>query len=330
MIVIISKPDDRSVDRVIEWLLKFGCSGILRLSEDKPITILGISLVKDSIDPEIDLMVKNRTFKVSEIDFFWYRNGSIKLEIPDFSKGTVDNQLKEFLGWELTVCRNFIIRQLQQRPSLGNFFRSTVNKLEKLQIAKEIGFDIPNTFISSKPSELINYIEKNQCITKPIGEAMPIGEDDSFIDLQTAVVDLDKIKNQSEYIFPSLIQEKVEKWVEIRAFVLYNEVYAMAIFSQNNKQTDTDYRNYDFSKMNRMVTYKLPAKVEEKILNFMKKCELNTGSIDLVLTPDNRFVFLEVNPAGNIEMVGDSCNYWLEKKIAEYIIQIIPSCPIQS
>jgi ATP-GRASP peptide maturase of grasp-with-spasm system len=330
MIVIISKPDDRSVDRVIEWLLKFGYSDILRLSEDKPITILGISLEKESIEPEIDLMVEDRIFKVSEIDFFWYRNGNIKIEIPDFSKEIVDNQLKEFLGWELTVCRNFIIRQLQQRPSLGNFFRSTVNKLEKLQIAKEIGFDIPNTFISSKPSELINYIEKNQCITKPIGEAMPIGEDYSFIDLQTAVVDLDKIKNQSEHIFPSLIQEKIEKWLEIRAFILYKEVYAMAIFSQNNRLTDTDYRNYDFSKMNRMISYKLPSQVENKILKFMEKCELNTGSIDLVLTPDNRFVFLEVNPAGNIEMVGDSCNYWLEKKIAEHIIQTIPSCPIQS
>lgn len=330
MILIISNPDDRSVDRVIEWLLKFGYSDILRLSEGKPITILGIRLDKEPIEPEIDLMVENRIIKVSEIDFFWYRNGNIKIEIPDSSKEIVDNQLKEFLGWELTVCRNFIIRQLQQRPSLGNFFRSTVNKLEKLQIAKEIGFDIPNTFISSKPSALINYIEKNQYITKPIGEAMPIVDDDSFIDLQTATVDLGKIENQTEHIFPSLIQEKVEKWMEVRVFVLYREVYAMAIFSQSNARTRVDFRNYDFADMNRMVSYKLPAKVEEKILKFMDKCELNTGSIDLILTSDNRFVFLEVNPAGNIEMVGDTCNYWLEKKIAEHIIQTIPSCPIQS
>lgn len=330
MVIIVSNPDDRSVDRVIEWLLKFGYSDIVRLGENKPITILGISIGKEVIDPEISLMVEGRAFKLSEVDFFWYRNGNVKLSLPDFSEGIMDNQLKEFLGWELTVCRNFIIRQFQQRPSLGNFFRSTVNKLEKLQIAKETGFDIPSTFISSIPSALTHFTEKNQCITKPIGEAMPISEGDYFIDLQTSIADQNKIKNQSEPIFPSLLQEKIEKWVEIRVFVFYDEVYAMAIFSQKSRQTATDYRNYDFSKMSRMVPYDLAHEIRMKILKFMKKCELNTGSIDLILTPDKRFVFLEVNPTGNIEMVGDSCNYWLEKRIAKHIIQTIQSCQVQS
>ncbi len=96
MILIIGKPDDRSVDRVIEWILKFGYSDIVRLSEDKPITILGISIAKECIEPEINLMVENRTFKLSEIDFFWYRNGNIKLKLPDFSQEIIDSQLRSF------------------------------------------------------------------------------------------------------------------------------------------------------------------------------------------------------------------------------------------
>ena len=79
-----------------------------------------------------------------------------------------------------------------------------------------------------------------------------------------------------------------------------------------------------------MIPYRLPLDVNEKVLKFMERCDLDTGSIDMILTQDNRFVFLEVNPAGNIEMVGDNCNYWLEKRIAEYIIQTISSCQIQN
>jgi len=326
MIIIICNTDDRSVDRVIEWLLKFGYIDIIRLDESKPISICGINICNTKREPDIELKFENRHFRLSDVDFFWYRNGNIKIQIPVFSSEAINNQLKEFLGWELTVCRNFIIQQLQQKPSLGNFFRSTVNKLEKIQIAKEVGFDIPDTLISSRSSELLKYVEDRQCITKPIGEAMAISESDFFISLQTANVDPNKIKNQPELVFPSLVQEKVKKWIEIRTFVFYDEIYAMAIFSQNSSKTAVDYRNYDFSKMNRMIPYRLPDKVKEKVFSFMKRCDLNTGSIDLILTPDKQFVFLEVNPAGNIEMVGDICNYWLEKRIAKYIIQTITPC----
>jgi hypothetical protein len=31
-------------------------------------------------------------------------------------------------------------------------------------------------------------------------------------------------------------------------------------------------------------------------------------------------VFLEVNPTGQYGMVSDPCNYYLDKKIAEYLI----------
>lgn len=51
----------------------------------------------------------------------------------------------------------------------------------------------------------------------------------------------------------------------------------------------------------------------------MQKTGLDTGSLDMIKTPDNRYVFLEVNPAGNIEMVSDTCNYNIERKIAEII-----------
>ena len=94
----------------------------------------------------------------------------------------------------------------------------------------------------------------------------------------------------------------------------------MAIFSQNNEKTKLDFRNYDYSFPNRKTPFILPSKIEKKIRNFMNFIKLNCGSLDLILTPNSEYVFLEVNPVGQFGMVSSPCNYELEKKIANKLI----------
>jgi len=216
------------------------------------------------------------------------------------------------------MCRNFIFYNLQQKKSLGNFFRSTTNKLINLSIAKECGLEIPETFISESASDLLNVQKSFPVITKPIGEIMPIHFQEGYYRMLTTDIPKD-ISASENFLYPVLLQEKIEKQFEIRIFVMYEKIYAMAIFSQRNTKTDIDYRNYDRDNMNRMVPYILPMDIQQKILNFMRKTGLDTGSVDMIKTPDNRYVFLEVNPAGNIEMVSDPCCYNIEKIIAETI-----------
>ena len=39
----------------------------------------------------------------------------------------------------------------------------------------------------------------------------------------------------------------------------------------------------------------------------------------MIVTPEREYVFLEVNPAGNIEMVSKNCNYPIEQEIANFL-----------
>jgi D-alanine-D-alanine ligase-like ATP-grasp enzyme len=48
---------------------------------------------------------------------------------------------------------------------------------------------------------------------------------------------------------------------------------------------------------------------------------LDIGSIDMIYTTDNKYVFLEVNPSGQFLGYSDTCNYCIEKKIAEFLIK---------
>ena len=54
----------------------------------------------------------------------------------------------------------------------------------------------------------------------------------------------------------------------------------------------------------------------------MKQLQLESGSIDMVVTPNNEYVFLEVNPVGQFDYVSKLCNYFIEKEIAVKLIEM--------
>jgi D-alanine-D-alanine ligase-like ATP-grasp enzyme len=93
----------------------------------------------------------------------------------------------------------------------------------------------------------------------------------------------------------------------------------MAIFSQNDPKTQIDFRNYNNENPNRNIPFKLPKKIEKKLKKIIKIKQLDSCSIDLIVTPENEFVFLEINPQGQFEWISYYCNYHIEKKIANHI-----------
>ncbi len=94
----------------------------------------------------------------------------------------------------------------------------------------------------------------------------------------------------------------------------------MCIFSQQNEATKIDFRNYDQIKPNRMIPYRLPENIKTTIHDFMDAIGMQCGSIDMILTPNNEYVFLEVNPVGQFQWVEKCCNFDLSKAIARVLI----------
>ena len=65
--------------------------------------------------------------------------------------------------------------------------------------------------------------------------------------------------------------------------------------------------------------YRLPKKIENKIVNLMEKLHLTSGSIDLIKGVDGKYYFLEVNPVGQYDWVSVYGGYDLDQKIAFYL-----------
>jgi glutathione synthase/RimK-type ligase-like ATP-grasp enzyme len=103
---------------------------------------------------------------------------------------------------------------------------------------------------------------------------------------------------------PMTFQERIPKALELRTTVVGNQVFTASIDSQNNQKARDDWRRQGLFMIKDWKPYELPTDVTEKLLELMKYFGLNYGALDLILTPDGRYVFLEVNPVGEF--------FWLE------------------
>jgi ATP-GRASP peptide maturase of grasp-with-spasm system len=235
--------------------------------------------------------------------------------------GGLGAQARNYLSLELRAASEGLYDALESRPWLTPPGQADVNKLSVLRKAAAAGLRVPPTLVTNDRARLQAFKDRHgRIITKSIWNGRTFMAGRQSWALLTFEVGQEDIDQAPARFFPSLVQARVEKELEVRTFCLDGELYSMAIFSQLDPQTELDFRQYNFRRPNRMVPYRLPAEVEEGVRRLMAAIPLQTGSVDLVRTPDGGHVFLEVNPVGQFQMVSQPCNYGLEKKVAERLV----------
>lgn len=329
MILIVSDERDESTNWVINWISYYGRTFARVNRDDLEANTIGNLMVQISNSDDLKLQID--AININDITSIWFRrsvytgfNNDLLSHIKEqpFFIDVNKNYYNEYINTSL-----FIYSCLERnRKRLGNFRITRLNKLEVLNKAIECEIDIPASVITNSKKDIVKFIGcKGAIITKPISEVFDIkvksesnNETQMYINY-TEEITPEVLEKIPESFYPSLFQEKLDKEIDIRIFYLKGQCYSMAIFSQLDKQTCIDFRKYT---NNRNVPYKIPGELEKKIHRLMVDLDLDTGSVDFVKTKDGRLVFLEVNPTGQYGMVSDPCNYYLDKKIAEYLIGI--------
>jgi len=313
MILIISSERDLSTDKVIDWLI-FLKGDFRRINKGAPIKNAQITLSNDYVG--FDLFDNQLKIQSSEINTFWYRKNGIKFY--DFHKTFLikrkkNRNFQQFLFEEKNRVKEFIEFFFSQKKGIGYYEGLNLNKLKVLLTAKECGISIPFTTITTEKK----FVPSQKSIVKNISEVLHFNRKGKRRITYTKTIDDEQLRKSFNI---TLFQKELEKKFEVRSFYLKGHLYSMAIFSQNDNKTKTDFRKYNFEKPNRSVPYILPLEISDKLIRLMKKLDLDTGSIDLIVTSNDEYYFLEVNPTGQFGMVSHPCNYYLEKKIAQTLI----------
>ena len=329
MIVIFSRSNDASTSDVVEWLESLN-ENVVRINEEE----ISFQLHKIDLDKN-EIIIKNNddstTFNLLKVKSIWYRKGGMFFNFFNlfrpadvesiFFDFNSDKYIMNLLKSEISTIRDYVFNKISKQGPLllGNYVNRSPNKLLVLEIAKSIGLNIPASYILNESSSVMKILHGNKkLVTKAISDGVYFFAKNNAYYSFTEEVDGNSLGDDPLFLH-SLFQVKIEKKYEVRSFFMNNDFYSMAIFSQNNSQTQVDYRKYDQTKPNRCVPYNLPEGIESKLRELMRLLSQNTGSIDLIVDKDDKFWFLEVNPVGQFGMVSIPCNYHLELKIANYL-----------
>ena len=183
------------------------------------------------------------------------------------------------------------------------------DKAWQLRLAPRIGFEIPPTLITNDPDELLDFHQQHdgQLICKALGfphfDALNTA-DDRWVFTTQLVGPRDVGYLDSVRYCPAIFQAYVPKRLELRVTVVGDRVFACEIHSQDRARTRHDWRRYELASTPHS-SHSLPADVEAMCVRIVAALGLCYGAMDLVLTPDGRYVFLEVNPLGQY--------LWIEK-----------------
>lgn len=286
MVLIHSLSFDHSTSEVIDWLF-FNDKPFLRINSDH----------SDSLN-NIDFEIFN-CYWFRKGEFFIGNRGNFKM--PRIHYLLEENQIK---------ISQYIEVKLSDKKYLNRYFNSNPNKLLVLEKAKKMGLKVPDFLLTNNLKDT-----SKKFIYKPINEGGYLELEDYIATAYTEIYDQGKKQDYGITFF----QEMIDKKYELRIFYLDGRFFAMAIMSQKDKQTAIDFRHYNERNPNRNIPFQLPQDIENKLDSLMKMLDLKSGSIDMIVSKDRQYYFLEINPVGQFGMVSYPCNYHLEKEIAEYL-----------
>jgi hypothetical protein len=174
--------------------------------------------------------------------------------------------------------------------------KTEISKYRQLKQANLVGLNIPPTIISNDRNEIEKFLKRHKgLVSKPVGDIAYFDWQNELYSMSTKRVTHNVLDFYDVSIFPAIVQKEIPKEFEVRSFVLGDEIYSMAIFSQTDSRTELDFRLVDFNKPNRMIPFNLDLETSEKLMVFMKSIDANSGSVDWIIGKDGKTYFLEVN-----------------------------------
>jgi glutathione synthase/RimK-type ligase-like ATP-grasp enzyme len=323
MVLVLSYAGyEQATERVLDWLLYYRYP-FLRISQ------------RDLLDPEADWRIAAHTGRISfrgndlqaTVGAVFFRRWVA--ESPPASSAATANEraFREEIAGEGHDLAALLVAGLKDKFWLPHPTASerAANKLAVLSRAAAAGFPVPRTYVCRTRAEVARILDDGgrQWVTKPIKFCQYYHDGQGGVYTHfTSALGAAELAQLPERFFPSLVQERIAARLEVRVFYLQGQCYAEASYeSAPDAAAAVDIKLRQGNANMHYLPYRLPDAVLTALRTLMDDLELNTGSIDLLLGQDGRYYFLEVNPVGQFSAPSGKCNYQLERRVAELLIE---------
>lgn len=323
-IVIVTDKFDPHTDIVIVELRNMGYQPVRLHPADFPVSA-SVTLDFDQHHWSGELTYSKGPLDLDDIRSIWWRRPEPYVIAADLPKRERDFARREtehaFTGvWRVIDC---------YWMSDPFHIRRASNKVEQLQRAAQLGFRVPRTLITNDPSRVREFYERcgGKMVYKALANPMlsidnaiilENGEEDDRRIVYTTLITQDQLDIlEAVRTAPCQFQELIPKRLELRVTIIGDDMFVCEIHSQEDERTSLDWRHYEAP-----IPYKkgtLPPEIAEKCFSLMKSYGLTYSAIDLILTPEGEYVFLENNPAGQC--------FFIQEHIPEFkMVEAVAAC----
>lgn len=175
-------------------------------------------------------------------------------------------------------------------------------KLPQIRIAQKCGLAVPRTLVTNSPKEVrafftecggkIAYKVLHAPVIKPTEGPELWGVPTSLLG-ESHMEKIDLIRHTG-----GIFQEYVEKQYEVRVTIIGRELFAAKIDSQAEESSRIDWREAVALGKVEVTPYDLLPEVANLCKEIVRAYGLAFGAIDLIRTPEGKYVFLEINCNG--------------------------------
>jgi len=299
MILLITRRDDMTADFLIQRLLARSVP-YLRFDIDHYLDDVSLSAEFDGRGARGEIVTPQGAAPLSAVRGVWYRRAmSPRLGYLDMSPGD--------RGFAEREARHFLEGVLGALPARWVNPWQAVHvwerKLAQLPLAAACGLDVPHTLVTTDVARLTAFAAEVPAVAKAIGQGY-LETECGAESIYTHAVPAERLADAtSARLCPTLVQEHLAKVADVRLTVIGRRLFAARLDAE--LPDGLDWRRPGTPVKYSPITP--PQRVVTAVGTIMEQSSLRYGAFDFALLPDDRWVFLEVNPAGEFA--------WIEEKL---------------
>jgi glutathione synthase/RimK-type ligase-like ATP-grasp enzyme len=308
-VLVITNDHDEHADAVIAELNR-RAAPVFRFHPEEYPDACSISL--EIRDGHIDGEIRDERNRVGfhDICAAWYRR-SRRLFAPLPSLNLLQGNLENFVQVQSSAMLTALFGSLQTLW-VGQPFKLRRAEVKALQLAQasKSGLATPTTLISNEPQRAAAFhdaLGDADCAVKPLIATRVDGEDGARLPLTTTLPRGHAL--DSVAVAPTIFQPYIEKAYELRCVVMGDKLFTAKLNSQDTESARKDWRAAAVEEEGdvKYEMFDLPERVQAAVHRLVRSFEINFASIDLIVTPEGEFVFLDLNPNGQW--------LWLEEEL---------------
>src|SRR5918997_3779248 len=238
-ILIITHSDDNdSVARVIEAITRKG-GHTIRFDTDRYPTQVQLTAYYGASgsggDERLTLTNEEGEFDLREVTAIWHRRLNFGAHLP----AGLDRQLRHASLGEASAAAHGMLASLKAfRMDHVRHIRHAENKQLQLQVARELGLEIPRTLTTNDPAAVRAFAEgcEGGVVPKMLSSFAVYDEGRELVVFTNAVKPEDLADLSGLSLCPMTFQDMIPKALELRVTVVGDRILAASIDSQASER----------------------------------------------------------------------------------------------